>query len=151
LVEKRAWTRAIADSVRLAGLGWSSGLSTTASTPMQPSPYSQSLAQGANLTLYVNLTATSSIFVYPGTVTVTVSILNASGSLSRAVTVTVPVVAVHSNPSSPPFSVTGPSLGSPPNLPPVWLVPLLAFVPTIALIVGVITYRWWRTRRWTRR
>ena len=141
----------IADSVRLSGLGWSSGLSTTTTAPMQASPLAQPLAQGANLTLYVNLTATSSIFVYPGTVTVTVSVLNASGSLSRTVTLNVPVVAVHSTTTPSPFSVSGPAIGSAPNLPPVWLVPLLTFVPTIALVVGVLTYRWWRTRRWTRR
>jgi len=47
--------------------------------------------------------------------------------------------------------VSGPTLGSPPNLPPDWLVPFLSFVPAIALVVGILTYRWWRTRRWTRR
>jgi dolichyl-diphosphooligosaccharide--protein glycosyltransferase len=144
---------AVADSVRLAGLGWSSGISSSTTSPMHPSPYSQGLAQGGNITLYVNLTAMSSIFVPPGSVTVTVSVLNASGSLSQTVTLSVPVVSVRAGPTpgSPPVSVTGPSLGPAPNLPPIWLVPLLSFVPAIALVVGVLTYRWWRTRRWTHR
>jgi len=143
----------IDDTVRLAGLGWTSGFSTSITSRVTPSPLSETLSTGANDTFYVNLTSTSSVFVPPGSVTITVSVLNATGGISKTLSLSVPVVAVRSGttPGSPPLSVTGPSLGSAPNLPPFWLVPLLSFVPAIALVVGVLTYRWWRTRRWTRR
>ena len=62
----------ISDSARLSGLGWSSNLS---SAP-DPSQVERTLAAGANLSLTVNLTATSSIFVPPGTVTVAVSVVH---------------------------------------------------------------------------
>jgi hypothetical protein len=143
----------IADTVRLAGLGWTSGFDPSITSRVTASPVSQALADGGNATLYVNLTSTWAIFVPPGSVTLTISVLNASGSLSKTLTLSVPVVGVRAGATSgaPPLIVTGPSLGSAPNLPPVWLVPLLSFVPAIALVVGVLTYRWWRTRRWTRR
>ena len=143
---------AIADATRLAGLGWASGLRASATAAAVPGPLQKGLAAGANLTLYVNLTATSSIFVLPQSVTLTMSVLNASGSVSQSLTLSVPVIPVKASApnGAPPVSVTGPSLGTAPNLPPDWLVPLLSFVPAIALVVGVVTYRWWRTRRWKR-
>jgi len=142
----------IADAVRLAGLGWTSDLRSSASGALLPGPIEKGLAAGANSTVYVNLTATSSIFVPPGSVTLSLSVLNASGSVATSVTIPVPVVAVRSGTTgTPPVTVTGPSIGSAPNLLPDWLVALLAFVPAIALVAGVLAYRWWRTRRWTRR
>ena len=139
----------IADSARLEGLGWSSNLSS-GTTPGQ---VQRSLAAGDNITLYVNLTATSSVFVPPGTVTVTLSVVGSSGSVSASTTLKVPIASVSARSTNgvPPVTVTGPSLGSAPNLPPDWLVPFLSFVPAIALVIGVLTYRWWRRRRWTRR
>lgn len=139
----------ISDAPRLAGLGWKSGF-VASSTPGQFSEY---LDAGANVTVTANLTATSSIFVPPGTVSIALSVLNASGSISRSLTLNVPTatVTVGTGHGAPPLVVTGPALGSAPNLLPDWLVPLLAFVPAIALVVGILTVRWWRTRRWTRR
>jgi len=139
----------IADSARLEGLGWASNLSSG----LTPDQVVRSLAAGDNLSLTVNLTATSSIFVPPGTVTVTVSVLESSGSVSASTTLKVPIASVSARTTNgvPPVTVTGPVLGAAPNLPPDWLVPLLSFVPAIALVVGILTYRWWRTRRWTRR
>jgi len=138
----------VVDPNRLAGLGWSANLSAGNALSVE-----RVLTAGDNISLNVNLTATSSIFVPPGTVTVSVSVLNASGATSASFTLNVPIASVGSGTGNgaPPVTVTGPSLGSAPNLPPVWLVPLLAFVPTVALVVGIVTYRWWRTRRWTRR
>jgi dolichyl-diphosphooligosaccharide--protein glycosyltransferase len=140
----------ISDTARLASLGWRSGFVGGNNLTGQLSRY---LAAGANATFYANLTATASIFVPPGTVTVTLSALNASGSVSETLTLNVPTASVTAGKGNgaPPLTVTGPSLGSAPNLPPDWLVPLLAFVPAIALVAGVLTFRWWRTRRWTRR
>jgi len=139
----------IADSARLAGLGWSSNL-TSGTTPGQ---LMRSIAAGDNLSLTVNLTATSSVFVPPGTVTLTVSVVQSSGSVSGTATLKVPTTSVAASTANgvPPVTVTGPAVGAAPNLPPVWLVPLLSFVPVIALVAGIFTYRWWRTRRWTHR
>jgi hypothetical protein len=109
----------------------------------------KTLYAGDNVSLIVNLTATSSIFILPSTVTVSVSVVGAAGGLSRTVTLDVPTVPVSTGTGNgaPPFRVSGPSVGSAPSLPPDWLIPLLSFVP----VVGVLSYRWWRTRRWTRR
>ncbi len=139
----------ISDSARLEGLGWSSNVSSGAT----PAQVQRSLAAGDNITLYVNLTATSSVFVPPGSVTVTLGVVESAGSVSASTTLKVPIgsVSARSTNGVPPLTVTGPSLGSAPNLPPDWLVPLLSFVPAIALVVGILTYRWWRRRRWTRR
>lgn len=139
----------ITDSARLTGLGWKSSF-LSSKTPGQ---IEKSLSAGDNVTLYVELNATSSIFVPPGTVTVAVSVLNSSGSVSLTTTLKVPFAPVGAGQGvgGPPFTVSGPSIGSAPNLLPDWLVAVLAFVPAIALVLGVLTYRWWRTRRWTRR
>ena len=139
----------VADLARIQGLGWTASFSSST----LPNEISQYLAAGANVTWDVNLTASSAVFVPPGSVTVALSVVNATGSISSVVVLKVPVVSVGTSPSvgQPPITVTGPSVVGPPNLPPVWLIPLLSFVPAIALIVGVVTYRWWRTRRWTRR
>jgi dolichyl-phosphooligosaccharide-protein glycotransferase len=147
--QKETILATIPDSARLQGLGWSSNVSSGPN----PGQVERVLSAGDNITLYVNLTATSSIFVLPGTVAVSVSVVESAGSVSASATLKVPIAPVGTSSSNgaPPVTVTGPSLGSPPNLPPDWLVPLLSFVPAIALVVGVLTYRWWRTRRWTRR
>lgn len=139
----------VSDAPRLSALGWSSSFQSS-NVPGQITKY---LAPGDNATFYVNLTATSSIFVAPGTVTVAVSVLNASGSVSRSVTLNVPIVSVSAGAGNgaPPITVTGPSIGPAPNLPPDWLVPVLSFVPALALVIGVLVLRWWRTRRWSRR
>jgi len=139
----------IGDAARLAGLGWSS----TFLTSTTPGTIHKFIAAGNNLTLLVNLSATSSIFVPPGTVTVDLTVLNASGGLSTSTTLKVPIVGVSAGGGNgaPPFTVSGPSVGSSPNLPPYWVVPLLCFVPAIALVAGIFTLRWWRTRRWSRR
>jgi hypothetical protein len=86
-------------------------------------------------------------------VTLSVSVVPSSGSVSATTTLNVPIASVTAGTGNglPPVTVTGPSLGSAPNLPPYWLVPLLSFVPAIALVVGVLALRWWRRRRWTRR
>jgi hypothetical protein len=139
----------ISDAPRLAMRGWSANLSSGAT----PGQVKRSLNAGDNYSLNVNLTATGSIFLPPESVTLSMTVLESNGGVSRSVTLSVPIATVRAKSANgiPPVSVTGPSLGSAPNLPPDWLVPLLSFVPVIALVVGVLTYRWWRTRRWTRR
>jgi dolichyl-phosphooligosaccharide-protein glycotransferase len=139
----------ISDAARIQGLGWTTGFASSTA----PNEISAFLAAGANMTLYVNLTAASAVFVPPGTVTVALSVVNATGSISAVDVLKVPVASVSANSGlgQPPVTVTGPSVVGAPNLPPAWLIPLLSFVPAIALVVGVVAYRWWRTRRWTRR
>jgi len=82
-------------------------------------------------------------------VTVQAAVTNASGTLSSSVAITVPRPMVRTSPGT--LGVTGPSVSGGPSPVPLWFVPLVVFVPAIALAVGVATYRWWRTRRWTRR
>ncbi len=139
----------VSDAARLQGLGWNVAFSSST----LPNEMSQYLAAGENVTWDVNLTASSTVFVPPGTVTVALSVVNATGSVSASVVLKVPVASVGTSPGvgQPPITVTGPSIVGAPSPPPVWLIPLLSFVPAIALIVGVVTYRWWRTRRWTHR
>jgi dolichyl-phosphooligosaccharide-protein glycotransferase len=139
----------LADAARLAALGWKSTLATTSQTPTSES----TLNAGQNATFEVLLNATSTIFIAPGTVTVSASVGNASGAVQATATLAVPLGSVHPStpPGGSPLIVTGPSLtGAPPSYPD-WLVPVLVFVPAIALAVGLLARRWWRTRRWTRR
>jgi dolichyl-diphosphooligosaccharide--protein glycosyltransferase len=138
----------IVDGSRLLGLGWSSeiqSLERTATSTVH-------LSAGENQSLYVELNTTERVFVAPGSVTVSATVLDSNGSLSATQTIPVPYAALlpHVPPGSPAVTVTGPSIGTPPAWPS-WLVPVLVFVPAIALAVGLLSYRWWRTRRWTRR
>ncbi len=106
-----------------------------------------------NTTYSVNLTSTSSIFLPIGEVTVQGSVLNQSGAVQAIAELPVPIATFTTGTSNgtAPVTVTGPGVGAVPSVLPDWVVPLLSFVPAIALVVGVITYRWWRSRRWTRR
>jgi hypothetical protein len=147
-VEKVALS--VVDLARLEGLGWTVGFATSTG-PLNSSTISLSPFQ--NTSYDVTLSTTLAVFVAPGSVTVQASVLNQSGAFQSAVELAVPVgsIAAHSPNGSAPVTVTGPVIGTPPTAYPDWLVPLLAFVPALALVVGVIAYRWWRTRRWTRR
>ena len=139
----------VVDANRLAALGWNAIIGQT-STGESPTRF---LAAGANSTQRVNLTQLGAAFAPPVSVSVEASVLNASGAVQASVTIAIPIASLH--PTTPnggaPFTVTGPSLGSPPNELPGWVVPVLVFVPAIALIAIYGAFRWWRTRRWTRR
>ena len=135
----------VTNGPQLASLGWSYNVTSQGSVVTSP----PSQAAGANVTYAVNLTAIGSIVVPPPTVSVTVTVLNASGGLQQTATISVPIVSVKLGTS--PVLVTGPSVGAAPPSYPVWLVPLLSFVPAIALVVGLVTWRWYRTRKWVRR
>jgi hypothetical protein len=140
----------VPDSAQIAALGWTASLRSL-SAPLT-SPY-VSVGAFTNATYFVNLTATGSIFLPVGSVQVDGSVANVSGSIAASTVLPVPTASVRPGTTngSAPVTVTGPSVGAPPSNLPDWVVPLLSFVPAIALVVGVITYRWWRTRRWTRR
>jgi dolichyl-phosphooligosaccharide-protein glycotransferase len=139
----------VVDAPRLASVGWNATVLTSAKSATNLA----NLSAGGNVTFYVKLVATGPVFLPPGSVTVSGTVLNASGSASGTTTLKVPSGVV--KPTVPPggsaVTVTGPSIGAQPSTLPDWLVAVLAFVPAIALAVGVVTYRWWRTRRWTRR
>ncbi len=140
----------VVNQATLVGMGWTIGFtengSPVTSTTISLSPFQ-------NSTYAVNLTAAPSYVVAPGSVTVQASVTNFTGAFQSFAILSVPIATLtpHSPNSTAPLTVTGPSVGAPPAPTPVWLVPLLSFVPAIALVVGVLTYRWWRTRRWTRR
>jgi hypothetical protein len=138
----------VVDAPRLASLGWNA----TVQTSTQHVTDVAQLAPGENDTLYVQLNATSRVTLLPGSVTVSATVLNASGSVATSGTLSIPLGTVH--PTAPPGTsvvvVTGPSVGSAPSSLPTWVVPLLVFVPALGLVVGVVVYRWWRTRRWRR-
>ncbi len=131
---------------RLASYGWTTHWLVSNATVS--SPY-VNLSAGENVTVALNVTATTAAPVPPGTVTVQLSVVNSSGAITRSLNLLFPTPSVRPSPGS--LYVTGTSVTSGPPAIPVWFVPLVSFVPALALIVGVLTYRWWRTRRWTRR
>ena len=106
-----------------------------------------------NASYNVSLSAAAAVFVPAGSVTVQASVLNESGAYQSATELNVPRASVQATTTNgtAPILVTGPGVTSPPSTYPVWFVPLVSFVPALALVVGVLVYRWWRTRRWTRR
>jgi dolichyl-phosphooligosaccharide-protein glycotransferase len=141
----------VVDSSRVTSLGWTIGFRGPSGPLTSPSV---DLVAFSNATYFVNLTTPLSIFVPVGSLTVQASVVNASGSVQAFGTLSVPTASIQTITSAngtAPATVTGPSITSPPSSLPDWVVPLLSFVPAIALVVGVITVRWWRSRRWTRR
>jgi dolichyl-diphosphooligosaccharide--protein glycosyltransferase len=136
----------VVDAARLASYGWGAAFVTGASAT---SPGSYRLNAGQNLSVSLNLTATTSVVLSPGSATVQVTVTDAKGSLTSTVILAVPRPAVGT--ASGTFEVTGPSVQTGPSPVPDWFVPLVSFVPALLLVLGVVTYRWWRTRRWTRR
>jgi dolichyl-phosphooligosaccharide-protein glycotransferase len=139
----------VVNAPQLASLGWTATVGRTANSTSNLA----GLSVGENVTYFVKLNATGSVFLAPGSVTVSASVANASGSITSTTVLTVAPGVL--KPSVPPggsaVTVTGPSIGPPSTALPDWVVAILSFVPAIALVAGVLTYRWWRTRRWTRR
>jgi urease beta subunit len=136
----------IVDAARLASYGWVTSLVGGVS---KAGSGTYSLTAGQNQSLYLNLTASTSAALPPGSATVQVTVTDTKGSLASSVVLTVPRPAVGTSVGS--LKVTGPSVGSGPSPVPDWFVPLVSFVPALVLVLGILTYRWWRTRRWTRR
>ena len=107
------------------------------------------LTAGQNASVLLNLSASSSAAIPPGSATVQATVTNPGTSVASTIVLKVPRPGIKTLAGS--LLVTGPSVGSGPSSVPAWVVPLAAFVPTLALIGGIAIYRWWRTRRWTRR
>ena len=139
----------VVDAPRLSGLGWSSEIADRSGKPTS----STTLNPGTNDTFYVELNATGTVFLAPGSVTVSASVVNASGAVQATSELSISFATVHPQapPHGSPLTVTGPSVTSAPAAYPPWLVPLLSFVPAIVLGLGIVFYRWWKARRWTRR
>jgi len=140
----------VVDEPRVTSLGWSLEFqSSSAGVPTT----SVSLGAFSNTTYFVNLTTTQTVFVPVGALTVQGSVVNATGSVQASGVLPVPTASVRTGTTNGtvPVTVTGPAVGAAPSNLPDWVIPLLSFVPAIALVVGVITIRWWRSRRWTRR
>jgi dolichyl-diphosphooligosaccharide--protein glycosyltransferase len=137
-------TVSVADSVRLTGLGWTPAVEQNGKPLAGPAQ----LAAGSNTSFAVVLTSPTGHALLPGSITVTATVGNLSGGVTRTVVLSVPTLTVGLNNST--AIITGPNLGSPSTFPS-WAVPTLVFVPTVALVVGFAVYRWWKTRRWTRR
>jgi hypothetical protein len=138
----------VVDGSRLASLGWTSSLQTSSSTPVGPTT---SLSFGGNSTITVVLNATSGHGLPPGSVTVGARVLDASGpGVYDTVTIGIPttnITLTYNNGTA--ITVTGPGIGPTPAYPD-WVVPALCFVPALALVVGLISWRWYRSRRWYR-
>ena len=143
-------TLSVVDADRLATLGWTASFRNASGTLHSSSV---TIPAFRNETFTVNLTTMGAIFVPVGSFTVQASVQAQSGSYQAFTTLRVPTVSVRTGATNgtAATTVTGPSVGPAPNNLPDWVVPLVSFVPAIALVVGVITYRWWRSRRWTRR
>jgi|GEM_PF-436560 len=137
-------TVGIENALDLAALGWS----TTVYQGNAPLVGATSVAPGSNTTFSVKLAAASSYALHPNEVDLAVTASNGSMAISRPLVLAVPLLTVALNGTV--IAVTGPNVGAPSPYPD-WLIPVLAFVPAIALVVGLVTYRWWRTRRWVRR
>ncbi len=136
------------DQPRLTTLGWTANFVYFGNNVT-----SVTLQAGQNSSASVHLTPSAPLSFPPGSVLVSASVANASGGLTQTVTLSVPYAKViaKSSVGSPPVTVSGPSVTAAPSALPDWVVPVLSFVPAIALAVGLVVYRWWRTRRWTRR
>lgn len=137
----------VVDLDRLASSGWTVKLSA-AGTPV-PASGIVNLVAGANDSVTVNLTTNASVFLPPRSVTVQASVTNASGAVpSSTVTLSVPAATLTRDGGG---TVTGPSVASGPSPIPEWFVPLVSFLPALALALGLVLRRWWKTRRWVRR
>lgn len=140
----------VVNAPQLESRGWSSAFRSLSAPLTTPSVF---VGAFTNDSYYVNLTTAGSTFLPIGEVTVEGSVTNASGSVQALAVVSVATVSVttQSTNGTAAVTVTGPSVSTPPSTLPDWVVPLLSFVPAVALVVGVITIRWWRSRRWARR
>lgn len=134
----------VGNSVQLNGMGWTATIDSAGKPISGP----QSLTAGTNSSFSVVLTSADHHALLPGSVVVVATVGNLSQGLTRTAVLTVPTLAITLNNST--AIVTGPNLGSP-SAYPSWIVPVLVFVPTAALVVAFGVYRWWKTRRWTRR
>jgi asparagine N-glycosylation enzyme membrane subunit Stt3 len=133
----------IADESRLDSLGWTAQVEHGSA----PVVTATALPVGQNNSFSVLLTSPRSSPVPPGSVTVVAQLANGTME-SQTITLSVPTLPV--SVSNGTLTVTGPSVGSPPAYPD-WVIEALVFVPAGAVLIAMVSFRWWRTRRWSRR
>ncbi len=133
----------VSDGTRLSGLGWSAKI-VQGKTPVSTSV---SLSAASNTSYFLQLVSPASQAIPPGTATIQADGLNGTRP-SATLVLTIPSVTVGLNESS--LLVTGPAIGQPSSTPE-WVVPLIAFLPAIALVAVLGIRRYLKTRRWSRR
>ena len=132
----------VVNQAELEQLGWSVALMKGLGAVTAPYDF----APGQSITFSVVL-STTSFAQAPGTVVVQAVDLNSSGNVVASAELPVPIASIAA-PSG--ISVSGPNVGSPPIIPD-WGWTVIAILPAVAFLGIVLTVRWWRTRRWTRR
>jgi dolichyl-phosphooligosaccharide-protein glycotransferase len=138
----------VTSSAALERIGWSYNWLTGDKVVTPPFA---GLAAGSNQTYTLNLTTKLDVFVIPKNVSLEATVLDEKGTYTSTALLVVPTGKLGLASGSGAFTVLGAGLGSPSSALPEWAVVPIAFAPAIALLVGVSVYRWWRTRKWTRR
>jgi len=136
-------TASVANLGHLALLGWYANLLQSGRVVSAPIY----LNTGANQTLEVNLTAVGPASSLPQSVQIAVTVVSTGAQHTLVLKVPTASVVV----GAPNATVTGPSVGIPTSTLPTWVIPVVSFIPALALVVGVLVYQWNRSRRWTRR
>ena len=131
----------VADSTQLSTLGWNTSIAVNGVVSAGPTD----INPGASQTFTLNLTQVGPAAVPPGTAVVSVAVLNRSADVQQSLTLSIPSTSVNVRQIT---GVTGPSVGTAPNLLPDWLLLLLALLPAILVAVLAGVYRWNRSRRW---
>jgi hypothetical protein len=134
----------VVNVVQLESQGWTVGVRLSSPGVSTTPPIV--ISAGQTLSFEVTLTA-SSYAVPPGFVVFQVTDLNSSGSVVATLSLPVPSASVNVPHG---LVINGPGVGSPPTIPD-WGWTVIAILPAIAFLALVLTVRWWRTRRWTRR
>ncbi|MHB8351411.1 MAG: hypothetical protein ACYDFT_01760 [Thermoplasmata archaeon] len=134
---------AVPNLASISGLGWTAQIMSGTSPVLSP----VTLSPGTNTSYHVLLTSGPDNPLIPGTVRVVATVQNASATASASL-----VIGVSDLPltiSNNTLTVTGPGLGTPPAYPG-WVVYPLVFVPAAAVLLFMVTFRWYRSRRWHR-
>jgi asparagine N-glycosylation enzyme membrane subunit Stt3 len=127
---------------QLEQLGWK--VTVGATSPGIHAPLN--ISAGQSIAWAVTL-STTSYAQPPGFVSFQAVDLSSAGSIVDTLTLPVPSATVNIPHG---LIVHGPGVGTPPTIPD-WGWTLIAIVPALAFLAIVLTVRWWRTRRWTRR
>jgi dolichyl-phosphooligosaccharide-protein glycotransferase len=135
-------TVSVVNAVQLQQLGWTVALLENSIAVQAPVSFSP----GQSITFTVIL-STTSYAQPPETVVVRAAEVNSSGNVQASTELGVPTAFVGS-PGG--LTLSGPNVGTPPLI-PAWGWTVFAVVPAAAFLAIVLSFRWWRTRRWVRR
>jgi hypothetical protein len=132
----------VVNMAQLEQIGWTVVLMQ--GSGVVTAPYSLSAGQSIGFAVALS---TTSFAQPPGSVVVQAVDLNSSGNIVATATLPVPTASVGAPHG---LTITGPHVGAPPLIPD-WLWVVIAILPAIAFLAILLSVRWWRTRRWTRR